>query len=84
MTELFQKQAKDKVTGFAGMIIGLCKYTTGCTQYFLQPQIKDGVWVEGKWFDDNRLEIEGERLKERLERYNTELNPGCDITPPTK
>lgn len=48
--------AKDKITGYEGIIIGKCSYITGCNQYWVQPKVKEGAWVEAKWFDENRLE----------------------------
>lgn len=58
MVELGQK-AKDKVTGFTGIIIGRCKYLYGCTQYGLVPESKDGKTSEAVWFDEGRLIIVG-------------------------
>lgn len=50
------KNAKDKLTGFSGVIIGKCEYLTGCTQYALQPKTKnDGAFIESRWFDEGRL-----------------------------
>lgn len=50
--------ARDKVTKFKGIVTGKCEYLTGCKQSLLVPQVKeDGGYVEGHWFDNDRLEI---------------------------
>ena len=48
---------KDKITKFEGVITGFAQYITGCDQYLVQPECKDGAHVEGRWFDDNRLQV---------------------------
>lgn len=49
-------KAKDKITGFEGMITGISRYITGCDQYIVQPEAKDGDFKEGRWFDEGRLQ----------------------------
>lgn len=50
------RNAKDIITGFAGMIEGYCTYLTGCDQYLLSPKVdKEGKAVESAWFDENRI-----------------------------
>ena len=51
MIQLGQK-AKDKVTGFEGIIIGRCQYLTGCDQYGLVPPARDGKIEPAQWFDE--------------------------------
>ena len=58
MIQLGQK-AKDKVTGFEGIIIGRCQYLTGCDQYGLVPPARDGKIESAQWFDEGRIEIVG-------------------------
>lgn len=50
--------AKDKVTGFKGMLTGYCKYLTGCDQYLITPECDDDN-KPGKsgWYDENRIEF---------------------------
>jgi len=53
-------EAKDKITGFRGVITGYSEYLTGCDQYLLQPSCennKDYDFKEGRWFDEGRIEI---------------------------
>jgi hypothetical protein len=58
------QKAKDKITGFEGILTGKCEYLTGCTQYSIQPITKDdGGFIEGRWFDEGRLEITGDGIK---------------------
>lgn len=77
----FGKKAKDKISGFEGIITGKCFYITGCSQYLLQPPAKDGDFKEGHWFDEGRLEYAGGGVS--LESVQTE-DPGCDIPAPVK
>lgn len=51
-------KAKDKITGFEGVVTGHADYLTGCDQYLLSPTVDDkGGKREGAWFDDQRLEV---------------------------
>lgn len=52
---------RDIITGFEGRITGACRYITGCDQLCLTPRMKaDGTTVDGRWFDENRVEIDPE------------------------
>lgn len=54
-------KAKDKITGFQGIIIGRAEYLTGCTQYGVCPKAKEGEKTLGtEWFDEGRIEITGD------------------------
>lgn len=49
--------AKDKITGFTGILTGRAEYITGCTQYLVQPPLnKEGAFVDAHWIDVDRLE----------------------------
>jgi len=53
-------EARDTITGFAGIVTGAAQYITGCDQYLLKPKVDDkGAYVEGHWFDHGRLECVG-------------------------
>jgi hypothetical protein len=52
-------KAKDKVTGFEGIIIGKIIYLFGCNQYGLSPEARDGKVLDSMWFDEGRIEIIG-------------------------
>ena len=59
MIELGQK-AKDKITGFEGVITGRAQYLFGCDQYSIVPVVdKDGKVSDTQWFDEGRIEIIG-------------------------
>lgn len=59
----FGKKAKDKVTGFKGIITARIDYMYGCAQYCLTPEIdKEGKKKEGEWFDEGRIEIIGKGI----------------------
>lgn len=50
--------AKDKITGFQGVVTGRSRYLTNIDRWTLQPQvIKDGKAVESQTFDENRVEF---------------------------
>lgn len=58
MDKRFGKKAKDKITGFEGIIIGKTSWMFGCSQYCLSPAVdKDGKKRESEWFDKGRIEI---------------------------
>lgn len=59
----FGKEAKDKITGFKGIITGRCDYLYGCRQYELNPKLdKDGKKQSTEWFDEGRIEIIGKGI----------------------
>ncbi len=74
--------AKDKITGFQGMITGRCTYLTGCAQLLLIPRIvkEDGTKPGGEWFERQRLSRVG---TDQLVLANDET-PGADIEAPKK
>lgn len=82
MIQLGQR-LKDKVTGFEGIASGKAEYLTGCTQWSLQPKVKeDGSFIEGRWFDEGRLVILDEHgivQSDILADKN-----GCDFSAPVK
>ena len=54
------KKAKDKITGFEGIITGKIIFLTGCNQYCLVPKkLKDGTLPKSQWFDEGRVIITG-------------------------
>jgi len=74
--------AKDKITGFEGIITGHSDYLTGCDQYILQPKSKsDGDYTEGRWFDEGRLDKIGPGIAS--EEVKAKEN-GCDYSAPIK
>lgn len=52
------KEAKDKITGFKGIITGHAEYLTGCDQYLIQPEGTDQTkYPEANWFDEGRVDF---------------------------
>ena len=50
--------ARDKITGFGGIVTGRAEYLTGCVQYMVTPPVKkDGSYAESGWLDEDRLEV---------------------------
>ena len=48
----------DKITGFKGIVTGVCFYNTGCIQYGVQPlELKDGKPNESHWHDEIRVKL---------------------------
>lgn len=58
--------AKDKVTGFKGIITYRVEYMTGCDQYGLSPEMttKDKEIPKAEQFDESRIEILGEGVSQ--------------------
>jgi len=50
-------KAKDKVTGFEGIIIGRSEWLTGCNTYVLKPKAKDGEVKSSEYFDEGVIKI---------------------------
>lgn len=73
--------AKDKITGFQGVIIGRCEYLTGCTQVLIVPQKlgADGKRQDGEWFDEQRVTPTGKTIT--LDNGTT---PGSDERAPSR
>lgn len=79
MNELFKiplgKKAKDKITGFTGIIIGRIQYLTGCNQYGLCPSVgKDGKTGDTQWFDEGRIIVTGKGVS--IEAVKSKDNGG--------
>lgn len=72
------KKARDKVTGFEGVIIGRCQYLTGCDQYGLVPPARDGKIEGSQWFDEGRIEVIGEGVSAESVRVDRNGGPNRD------
>jgi hypothetical protein len=74
------KEGRDKITGFKGIVTGMCQYLYGCTRYLLNPKVsKDGKINEPEWFDDGRIEIIGRGITPKSVQSK---KPGGDRNPP--
>ncbi len=57
-------KAKDKITGFKGIIVGRAEHLFGCNTYGISPQtLKDGQRINTEWFDEGRIEVTGKGIK---------------------
>lgn len=56
------KKARDKVTGFEGILTSKVMYLYGCTQYGIAPPAKDGKIEDARYFDEGRIEIVGKGI----------------------
>lgn len=80
MIKLGQK-VEDKITGFKGTVTGITEYITGCTTVLVQPRVKeDGTAIDGRWYDEPRLEV----LDEESIMENETPDSGADIAAPVK
>lgn len=59
----------DRITGFAGCIVGRSDHLTGCNRYCVQPSVDTkGRYLEPQWLDEHSLEVDRERQQLRLDR----------------
>lgn len=72
---------KDKITGFSGIITGLARYITGCDQYLVQPEAKNGDYKEGRWFDEGRLVEVPEKSRITEDQVESVGDGACDPPP---
>lgn len=51
-------RARDKITGFEGIVVSKVSYLTGCDQWCLTPPVDKDLKVrDGHYFDGARLEV---------------------------
>ena len=56
-------KAKDKITGFEGIIIGRAEHITGCNTYGLKPKKdKDNKVFDAEWVDEGMIEVVDEGI----------------------
>lgn len=51
------QRARDRITGFEGIVTGRCMYLTGCDQYCLTSGVNANGQYHAQWFDVARLEV---------------------------
>jgi hypothetical protein len=73
--------ARDRITGFEGVITGYCAYLTGCHQVLLVGPATDGKEGAHAWFDLQRVGVDVSRPPIALENGPT---PGCDHPAPVR
>lgn len=52
-------EARDKITGFTGIVTARIEYLYGCTQYSLVHRAVDNKKGYTEWFDEGRVEAVG-------------------------
>lgn len=51
-------RAKDKITGFEGVLTSRCEFLTGCNRYCIQPtELRDGKPIDSLYFDEAQIEV---------------------------
>ena len=51
-------RVKDSLTGFTGIATARAEFLYGCTRICIEPEeMKDGVPIESKYFDEQRVEV---------------------------
>lgn len=56
-------KARDKITGFQGIVVSTSQWLTGCDRVALKPPVdKDGKEQEAGWFDIGAVEYVGEGI----------------------
>jgi len=77
--------AKDKISGFTGIVTGYANYITGCDQWLLSPKCEDEkihTKPESIWFDDGRVEPIEELVSEK--DVESDTGKGADMQAPNK
>lgn len=82
---LLGRKARDKVTGFEGVIASIGFDAYGCVQAILNPPIKDGKLGDQGWFDIKRLDV-GEAVMDPPDFGQVAFGkePGADVYKPTR
>lgn len=70
--------ARDKVTGFKGVITSVSFDLYGCIQYDVTPKKEKDkdVLSRGYWFDVSRIEIRGEKVMEMPDYTDPQIANG--------
>lgn len=80
MHSIIGKSVTDKITGFAGVVIGRVEYITGCNQLLVQPRVTDPSKVpESSWIDEQRIDVQQDAGVVTLDNGVT---PGFDKAAP--
>ena len=76
------KEAKDKITGFKGIIVGRVEYLFGCNQYGIAPKSigTDGKLNDTNYFDEGRIEIIGKGILPKEVRVEKNGGENIDCT----
>lgn len=72
--ELLGYPARDRVTGFEGVLTSLSYDLYGCIQFVITPKYFDNKVEEGRWFDSNRIEITSSEKVMETPDFDMEMN----------
>lgn len=79
--DLLGLTARDRITGFTGIITGVVDYVSGCRQGLVTPPVHaDGKMPDSQWLDVQRLKVTN---APRVVLEN-DLTPGRDRVPPIR
>lgn len=85
---LLGMKAKDRVTGFSGVVTSISFDLYGCVQGWLNPPVgKDGKTPEGGWYDAKRLETIGSKpvmTRPTFASAGTERGPEAKAAPSSR
>ncbi|HEY3655455.1 MAG TPA: hypothetical protein VGL34_10830, partial [Steroidobacteraceae bacterium] len=82
---LLGRKARDKVTGFEGVIHSIGFDAYGCVQAIVNPPMKDGKLLDQAWFDIKRLELfEAVMEPPDFGQVAFGKEPGADLHKPTR
>lgn len=73
-------KAKDKITGFKGIIVSKINYLFGCSQYGIAPEADDGKVKDTHYFDEGRVEITGKGISSKevtVPENGADVNTDC-------
>ena len=56
-------RARDKITGFEGIVVSRTQWITNCNTYGLQPEkMKDGIPQDRQHFDEPQIELVNDKV----------------------
>lgn len=74
--ELLGYQARDRVTGFTGVVSSICFDLFGCVQALVTPPVDEkGNCSDSRWFDVARLITSGDRVMEPPAHFTEDRGP---------
>ncbi len=77
-------KVKDTVTGFTGIVNGICYYLQGCRHIQIQPQeLYEGKPVKAIWFDEPQLKIIKKSVVKPLNTEEPIYYPEAETKQPT-
>jgi hypothetical protein len=79
---LLGKKAKDKVTGFEGIVTSISFDLYGCITGLISPGLdKEGKVAQSTWFDTNRLDVSEEPPVMKVPDFT--IDKGAETNKPT-